>query len=144
MLKFNEALLFPLADSVQMPLYLLEGKFRAHKEQSFKIGPWTLKSESVGRTDELGATRATLVVRIRKSLWVYLICDQQGQRLRCVMFDGDRAGLKSKDVDTFCTGKMEKTLGSMPIAAVVAGFEFKDEKWIDFDVSGNLVQRLAS
>jgi hypothetical protein len=39
---------------------------------------------------------------------------------------------------------MEKTLGSMPIAAVVAGFEFKDEKWIDFDVSGNLVQRLAS
>lgn len=144
MSNFNEALLFPLADAVQMPLYLLEGKFRAHKEQSLKIGPWTLKSESVGRTDELGATRATLVVRIRKSLWAYFICDQQGQRLRCVMFDGDRAGLKSKDVDAFCTGKMEQTFGRMSPAAVVAGFEFKDEKWSDFDVSGNLVQRLAS
>lgn len=142
-MNFNEALLFPLSDALQLPLYFVEGRFRAHKEQTLKAGPWVLKSEVMASTDELGVHRVSIVSRIRKSLWAYMICDQQGQRLRCVLFDGDRVNLRSKDLATFCTGDTVKTLDKIK-GAIVGSVEFKDEKWSDFDVSGNLVQRLTS
>lgn len=142
-MSFNEALLFPLSDALQLPLYLVNGRFHAHKEQTMKAGPWVIKSEVTAQTDELGTSRVSVVTRIRKSLWAYMICDDQGQRLRCVLFDGDRVNLRSKDLAVFCTGDTIKTLDKIK-GAVVGSLEFKDEKWSDFDVSGNLVQRLTS
>ena len=108
-----------------------------------KAGPWVIKSEVTAQTDELGTSRVSVVTRIRKSLWAYMICDDQGQRLRCVLFDGDRVNLRSKDLAGFCTGDTIKTLDKIK-GAVVGSLEFKDEKWSEFDVSGNLVQRLTS
>lgn len=142
-MNFNEALLFPLSDALQLPLYFVEGRFRAHKEQTLKAGPWVLKSEVMAQSDELGTSRVSIVSRIRKSLWAYMICDDKGQRLRCVLFDGDRVGLRSKELTAFCTGDTVKTLEKIK-GAVVGSLEFKDEKWSEFDVSGNLVQRLTS
>lgn len=141
--NFNEALLFPMSDAMQVPLYLINGVFRANKEQSFSVGPWNLKARCVGRSDELGSNRASLLIHLRRHLWIYVMCDQQGNRLRSLLVDGDKVGLRGDDdADTFCTGDTKKTMNRLG-AGIVAAFDFQENKWSPIDVTGDLVQRFA-
>lgn len=142
-MKFNESLLFPLADAMQLPLYLMGTRFRAHKEQSVKAGPWTLKTEVTAISDELGQYRASMFCRIRKSLWAYFICDHQGNRLRCTLFNAERLHVKSKDIESLCTGDAIKTLVKIA-PATVGNFVFHEEKWRETDEVVNLVQGTES
>lgn len=96
----KDALLYPLADALQTQLHLSGAGFHGVSTRRVSIGPWpvplTVRVQSCVVTDTL----VTAQVHIKHNLWMYVLCDAKGQRLRAVLFDGATiAKLKNKNAN---------------------------------------------
>lgn len=125
MSDYSPALL-PLIDAAQVPLYLeKEGSYAGTKSFELKLGPWQASVIAELTTDHMDVEQASAFLHFTGDLYGYLISDQMGHRLRCVIFDGSLAKMSQ---DKARTGKIDATLKKLK-PAIRAAFEYKKPTW---------------
>lgn len=137
-------IVYLVADALDTPLHMLDnGTIRGCKSRSIKLGPWTVVSDAVVCSDELKNTLASFLFRIKSDVWAYITCEADGN-MRAYVFDGQKWGMKSKDVTKFGTGKILDTLKKIKseVRAIFA-FNKDNSEWtqieldsVDGDLSG--------
>lgn len=132
-----DALLYPMADALQTQLHInMVGKsplIYGESSRKVSLGPWamplTIKVQSCVVTDNL----VTAQVHIKHNLWMYVLCDSSGQRLRAVLFDAAQVSkLKSKSANL--GSKAEEVAAILkPVIRVYLQYVASTEQWSEVD-----------
>ena len=134
----NEACLYPLSDALQLPLVQDGGKMKTSLYKTLSVGPWKMDVAETGQIDEHSSQRASLILRISRDLWAYLVCEDQGESLTLYLFNGPKAGLKNTQSLNTLTGKATAMLDRIKLCTL-GSFRFTENKWSAFDDVGHLV-----
>ena len=135
----KESLVFPLADALSLQMHDMGSNvIRGAGSRSLSSGPFRFDAEMVVMSDEFGDTRASFLIRLHSTIWLYAIVDEKSVNaydLTFVSFDGLVMGLKAKDVSTFGTGKASDTLKKIGVAARKAyKFAANGKRWEEIDL----------
>ena len=122
----QETLLFRVADTLALPIHLVEDRYRAAGQKEMRIGPFHLKAEVVAVSDSVEDNRVSFLVRLKGALWMYMIYTKDTEA--ALVFDGDALHLKVKDMAEFCTGNTGTTLKKLA-PAIRARFFYSDNAW---------------
>ncbi len=123
----KDHLLYLLADLLNQNVYLVNNEYRAHTEHEFDVGGvWTLKSPVTVCVDEKSEKLVTAFMRIRKSLWAYVVITEQGKWL--LFFDNDRVKIRLGAEREFGHGNGMSTIKRLK-SAITGAVSFVDGAW---------------
>jgi hypothetical protein len=133
-----ESALFPIADAFQMHLTLKGGKVDGQDRRTLPVGPWKLSTWNTVFDDVLDDHRAAVLVKIRKSLYAYVVCyvttPGSSPKLWMVLFDGKEAGISMNSASQYGEGDVHKTLAKIGRAAKQT-LVFKNDQWVKCELS---------
>lgn len=143
-----DSLMFNVADTLDLTLYMnAEGKSaEGSTVKKIAVGPWKGKTHVYAQTDVVSNDTVAVLVKIRKSLWAYVVSYKPRvggvSRLVMIPFDGKKAGAKTGNLKAFCTGDLGKTMAKVS-PFIGAAFEHKMSKWsrVDADVLVGEIQQ---
>jgi len=127
-----DSLICYVADTLGLPLNLVDNRWRGAATKNLKLGPWKINAEVVVCSDVLSPTVATFVVRVKGGIWLYLTSSQKGMLM--YVFDGSKLGLRAQDVATVGTGKAEDFIKRIrPVT--VSAYLYEGKTWRAVNVS---------
>lgn len=88
-----DSMIFPIADALQARLTVTDQGFTGKLDRRVKLGPWDLQMTGEIRSAHFSKELVSAVVHLRKNLYLLVLSDQQGHRVRAIMFDGQAAGV---------------------------------------------------
>lgn len=83
-----DTFLFPLSDALQVQLNVKEGGFFGSTHRKVNLGPWSLPVTVTVQSCVISPKLVTAQVHLKKNLWLYVLVDQEGKRIRAVMVNG--------------------------------------------------------
>lgn len=129
-MKVSEALIYAVADTLQVDLHLIGDGYKAHHQQTEKVGPWEIRHDMQVKSDYLGPDAVSFFVKVRKNLWLYVVAYGGGSKLKCFVFDASIAKIASGFMASPCVqGQLQVTIKKL-IASNAVIYEYtKDEVW---------------
>ena len=148
-MKLNDAVLFPVADTLDLPLHELpDGVVKGAGSKALKAGPWMLMADMVVCSDIITATSSGFFVRLYRNLWAYMVvgvgfAKSETPVTAMLFFDGNQFGVKPKEIATFgekdIPATIEKIRGAVSKVAV---FDNTSKNWKVHD--GSAVEHIAT
>lgn len=135
-----DALLFSVADMLDLTLYMNAAATSAEGSmvKQVSMGPWKGKAHVYVQTDFIEAKAVGVLVKVRKSLWMYVVSFHPksggGARLVAYFFDGKKAGAKTGNLKDFCPGSYGKMMVKIK-PHVGAVYEFTLQSWSRIDAA---------
>lgn len=133
----SDALLYPISDALNISLYHHAGRkqMRGGITRNIAIGPWTLSFPLAVDTDVDDEKYTSVFLKIRKSLWGYIISGPNKQ-LFWLMFDGKSAGIKTGHSHEFMSGDLRLTLTRLKAhAKCLFQYDHLKDQWNDVDLT---------
>lgn len=129
--KISDELVYMLADILEIPLHRVGDGIKAATKVQQDVGPFVLDFEIMAKSDVLSLEESSMLVRIGKALWMYVIVDDK-KNAKLYVFNGDVAGLTKSLMTTPCeNGSVDATLKKITKAqGIPYAFNEGKGKWI--------------
>lgn len=127
-MSVREALLFPVADSLQIAMHPVGSKYIGKAKQLMKVGLWNITAEASLISDVLSQECASFIVHIMKDLWLHVISQEDGKKLTAKVINGSLCGLNEKTFQSYGTGNLETTTAKLA-KGWVCTYHYKDDRW---------------
>lgn len=125
----DDTLLYYIADSLQMTLHLLEGRYRASEKRKLYLGPWVFEEQVTACSDIVSKTVCSFVVKVTSRVFLYLV--SRDSHTTAYVFDGQDFGLTAASLSKFGEPKLEDTLIKlMPKVRGTFKFTASEHKWV--------------
>lgn len=134
----TDALLYGIADTLQMKLGQVGAGYKGKESRTITVGPWNLDSTILVKSDVIEKTIASFWVHIRQDLWAYIICHERGEAVNIILFNGSLAKMPVGFMLTPCeNGSLKKSLTKLKD---IGGFHYayKNNKWVQGPYPDNL------
>lgn len=134
----SEALLFPVADSLQVNLHLVGDGFKAHQPIKTNLLGFDITCDMKVKSDVLTPTHASFFIQVRKHLWLYVVSYAVGKKLKAMIFDSSVAKIDSGFMSTACgQGNLSTSITRLKASqALMYEFDQLKNEWnscADFD-----------
>lgn len=125
-----ESLIMPVADALQIPLHPDQGKYKGRQARIIKVGHWKISADVRLVSDELNERVATFIVHLRKDLWLYVLCSDNGNTLVAHVVNGALCGLSRANLESYGLGDRGKTMDKMKKGmSVMYRYSRSKEQW---------------
>lgn len=125
-----DALLYPVADALQMQLEYTSTGVTGFATRQLEVGPFRLGMSIRANSCVLTAKQVTFQVHVRHNLHFYLVSEPN--RLRLIMFDGIAAGMRNR-TDSLGTDPERIAKALKGAAKVYLLYHQASEKWSETD-----------
>lgn len=134
MTNINEALLYGVADILQVPLRVVGKGYKSAEPRMVKIGPWEFSHTLQVKSDVLDKDLASFWVRISGDLWIYAISFNNGNSVKLIVFSAAAAKINKGLLALPCSdGNLKASLELVKAAGGLA-FTFKNDQWVSCPV----------
>lgn len=127
-----DVLLYPLADALQMQLDYTASGITGLANRVINLGPWRLDVQLRAQSCVITDKQVGIQVYVRKNLFLYMVCDNEGKRLRAILFDGIAAGLRHRQ-DSLGSDKDRVAKALKQAAKLHLMYDPVSEKWSKTD-----------